>query len=847
MILSNELCTIVPYLPESEIPEDGLARLQALNNQIPREAGAKLIQKMLFFDHSANEITRAYARRLNQAHEIISHPTDRLHLTLQEIAIKVLQKDDPTELTEPMLWAVHRVLMHNEHFTANWTRHRLYPLWDVRSKVSANSMEKVREWLRDYNEGIVNGAAEIPEPSYSTANETHQTNPFPHFIEKARLVIQECRKSRMVTQSPAIGPSSVKIKVTNPDRTIWRRFRSTSFTRDETLIIDYLYAWGTSDTLGRSPSFLSIGSMILRATGMYENFTLDEATGHLFIQELGVLPPWFNRASVHHGFSLPTHQDDSSSGQLYLQASRSVVEFQMEDAMRGLRRDWGDLEVFCIDEAHALEIDDGVSLEEVEGSSSMFWVHVHVANPSAFLGPHSAMGRYAKHLTQSIYFPERTYSLISPEITHKHLSLAQNRPCITFSAKLTTAGELIDTQISHGIVQKVTYMTPKFIQSELDPGNKPELEEIDLTVGGEWPLKPMKPKAPPMTASQKSTLRKLSELGAARRQRNIEEGGVFYPSHHMDPDIMVYQGPTNDNTKPARRVHTWGYRYEGDPIIRFNHTYSLEANQNHATLPVQMVADLMLLAGEIGALWCSKRNIPIPYRGTTPRPDPPEDPESFKRRVLDPVIETNGNALIDDVRTYIRLLGKTSLAVQPITHKIIGLGAYTRVTSPLRRYSDLMAHWQIEAAIRHELQTGTSLIGSTDDSYLPFSRSEAERIIEHLAEREAAASKISTWSQRLWTAQFLFRAFYFKEAPLPESFRVKCIGNMFFRGEAVVLARLHEFKVVLRILEDPITKREGGMRIGDWWEIKITHINCYTAGITAEAIRLVKRTDVPQP
>lgn len=843
----------MPYLPDFEIAEDELNTLQALDSQVPRATGGNIIRKMIFFNQATHNITRDYSGRLNRAHEIMSHPTERSHLTLREIATKVLQKDDPKELTECMLCAVHRAIWQSEHFLMNSAmfrmnnaKHRLHTIWDVRSKDDANSLGKVREWMREYNEALVNnnGKREL-DPTDTAAGTRRQTNPFPNFFEMARSIIQESRRTRLVTHSGSIGPSLVKIKPTEPRGAVWKERLSNKFTKDELMIIRFLIDWGTRDTLGKTPSFFSTGSMILRYMGMYENLPLDQSTSHVLLQELGIIPPWFNRASVQPAFPLPSHHVDPLTDRLYLQASKSTSGFLMEDSMEGFRKDWGNLEVFCIDDAYAHEIDDGISLEEIDGSSSTFWVHIHIANPSAFLGPNSAMGQYAEHLAQSVYFPEKVYSLLPRRITQKHFSLANNRPCMTISAKMTTVGEIVDTQISHGILRNVTYVTPEVLQSELEPDRIPDIRDVEVTVGGEMPSKPIKPKSPPLTTSQKSTLRKLSELGLERRRRIHQESGLLMKALSLEAKITVYFGSMDD--KPSLYHLFWGksYRYEGDPIIRYKNQVLLNSMENTEFLSNQLVSDMMLIAGEVGALWCSKRNIPIPYRGTIERQDPVESPESFKKRVIDPAVKKDGYASVRDVRRHGKLLGRNVRSVWPIKHRFLGLEVYSQLTSPLRRYADLMSHWQIEAAIRHESRTGISLIGSTDGSYLPFSRPEVQRFIDHISTREVVANQMNHMTMRLWTSQVLFRAFHFKEAPLPDTFQVECeyvTGYEDRKGIGII----KEFDIHCGFLENSVTRCAGGIGQGDCWEVKITKIDCYRGDVLTEVVKLIKKAAIYQ-
>lgn len=828
MIHPEELEDIIPFLPQQEVLDAEMFRFHAMGINVPREAGAKILQKMLDFHNSTGLTIKKNASRLYNIHKIIAHPTTRSHACLPEIAMKVLKIESREALTKERLWAVHAALVRSPYCRLERFHDGQRNMFGIMSRADAISHETVRDWVREYQELVVNlspGLQEIPPTP-------HLGNPIPGFIEKCRAVIRESRKTRDATRSGSTGPSRVKIEPTGPDRSVWKSSPLlTHFDKDESKVLQFLHAWSTTRILEK---FSSTGSAILRAIGKYEVFELGQSTGFLLLKELGIIPPWLGRQHHLLELPLPYHDVDHLADELHLQAEKSVVGFQMEDSMKDLRRDWGDLEVFCIDDTDAREIDDGLSLEKIDECT--FWVHIHVANPSAFLAPSSAIARNAAHRTASVYLADGVYPILPEGITQPYFSLGNNRPCITFSGQITLAGDVVDTQISHGILRNVSYFTPEDLQRELRLEQESEVQPIDLTVGGRTPVMPAIRKTSPMSSSQRETLRRLCELSQARAQKKAQEGAVSFPDQ-LKCEPKVYLGPEK-NVQTRYHLHErTAHRYDGDPIISLQN--SLRSSHQYQSTD-RMVGRLMILAGEIGAMWCSKRNIPIPYRGNSPPPTYFGSPGQFKQKYLDPLIARQAELPLDLVRRYAILLGQVVCSVVPLRHSLLSTEAYSKVTSPLRRFPDLMTHWQIEAAIRHESRTGKSLIANTDESYLEFSRAEAEQLVPRLSAREKAIWKTQKLSKQHWTQQWLFRAFYYKEASLPELFDL-VITEEFSNG--IHLGLVKELLFEFRLMENAATKREGGIRVGDVWEVKIEKIDCYYSHTQAEAIRLMERLD----
>jgi hypothetical protein len=111
-----------------------------------------------------------------------------------------------------------------------------------------------------------------------------------------------------------------------------------------------------------------------------------------------------------------------------------------------------------------------------------------------------------------------------------------------------------------------------------------------------------------------------------------------------------------------------------------------------------LVEELMIIAGRVAGLFAREHNLPVPYRGlTTLMPASLVDecraaqtsgirelPASLSRQVLG----TSAGWILQQ-------------SPSPQTHDLLGIsadsGGYVQVTSPMRRYLDILTHWQFEA------------------------------------------------------------------------------------------------------------------------------------------------------
>jgi|APSaa5957512622_1039677.scaffolds.fasta_scaffold09116_3 exoribonuclease-2 len=100
-----------------------------------------------------------------------------------------------------------------------------------------------------------------------------------------------------------------------------------------------------------------------------------------------------------------------------------------------------------------------------------------------------------------------------------------------------------------------------------------------------------------------------------------------------------------------------------------------------------LVTEFMLMAGEAAARFAQQHEIPFPY-STQPPPGPDEQGNPY------PQPET-----LAEMYAFRRRFRRSQLKSQPAPHAGLGMSQYSQVTSPLRRYLDLVAHQQLRAWI----------------------------------------------------------------------------------------------------------------------------------------------------
>lgn len=167
-----------------------------------------------------------------------------------------------------------------------------------------------------------------------------------------------------------------------------------------------------------------------------------------------------------------------------------------------------------------------------------------------------------------------------------------------------------------------------------------------------------------------------------------------------------------------------------------------------------IVREMMLLAGEAAARWTHERRIPFVYSSQ----EAPQLPSGLSSHDDD-----EGKSLA--VHFARRKGMRASITgTECLAHRGLGLSFYSQVTSPLRRYQDLLAHHQLRAAL-------VSMAGSNREKPDPAMLLGSDEISRRsiLASQGASCTRQAERDSRLhWIAVFI-------------------AGNPDWEGDAVVL------------------------------------------------------------
>ncbi|KAI0401857.1 hypothetical protein F4802DRAFT_578660 [Xylaria palmicola] len=810
-----ELAPVIAALPPVETPIELLNVLQELGEGPSRSAGAKLLRKMLHFTQTSEAVYQANAGTLDASSSFIGLALTHRYLTLHEIADLLLPDNSKHggKFSPPSLYAVHCALLQDEIFfrPLRYTGHKRSYLFEISPLSEVKIIRKIEKMVREYLD---------KQGDYKNTQST-AGSPIESFVANARQIIDESRKIREWSPNGIIGPSSKPVRV-KPD-----------WSDTDLEILQFIELWASYQKFPRHSTLQTLGSALLRAVGRYEDAKgYVDATGWTFLQEIGWIPPW--EISARYGIRFP--EVEIKRGGSYTRPFMGLLDRHLKgDTLSHIRKPLGNVTAYCIDDITAREIDDAVSLEGTSNPEE-YWVHVHVADPASSFGADTPLAKHAQLISEAIYLPGHLEPMLPEGLIQDRYSLAPGRPCLTFSALVNTDGVVLDEKISANILKSVVYMTYEDAASAIG-----ESRESPYAEGAQWSIGPT-PKVKTVNRKmtrpedlkeeQRNDLSILSKLGKAVQAGRLEKGATAF----FQPRPMA----TVSFDRVKQKESNGFIVTSGDPAIHIHYGQAPKTD---------LVENAMKLGNEVAARWCYERGIPIPYRTQPHGLRNAALVQQYSRDVLNPLLNS-GVRPDEKMMGYMRsLIGLDEVSTTPGPHFVLGSDMYTKATSPLRRFGDLIVHWQIEAALLEENRLQRELARRKDGkatgedlSFLPFSRARLDRLLPmmRLCEKQARAlTNIDGTDQ--WILQAMIRAWRFKEAPLPETFKM----TVSLVGQLRVFGRLDWFErpAILKYDELNDVVLGGDIRVGDVIEVRILDINAHSKKIFVEAVHMLEKSE----
>lgn len=365
--------------------------------------------------------------------------------------------------------------------------------------------------------------------------------------------------------------------------------------------------------------------------------------------------------SIVKGYDMPVEFPEKVLNQAE-RVGKDVSEADMAGRMD--LRDW---QMVTIDGEDAKDLDDAVSLTEVENGWKL---GVHIADVTNYVQEKSALDREALKRGTSVYLADRVIPMLPHKLSNGICSLnaGENRLALSCIMTVDKKGEIVDHVIAETVIRVDQRMSYTSVAKILEAQDEKERQKYEKLV--------------PM-------FEQMAEVSGLLRERRKKRGAIDFdfPETKM---ILDEQGRPVE-LKPYER--------------------------NVAT---KMIEDFMLAANETVAEEYFWREIPFLYRThEAPEEDKVKKLSTFInnfgyhihmgneirpkeiQKLLEKVEGTPQEALIS--RLALRSMKQARYTPENAGHFGLAAQYYTHFTSPIRRYPDLQIHRIIKENLRGRL------------------------------------------------------------------------------------------------------------------------------------------------
>ncbi|KAI7886793.1 RNB-domain-containing protein [Lichtheimia hyalospora FSU 10163] len=535
-----------------------------------------------------------------------------------------------------------------------------------------------------------------------------------------------------------------------------KQFHQVQLTKQDARFINFVADWAKSpDSALKSPHDV-YAPTILKALGCYKEDTFaDKSLAMRFLKQVGMLKPWdnlflFQNTSTVDEFLWSDRARESQQkldgyARSFLEGQADRAGFYARDPCDSLRHDFGTLPVYTVDDPSAIEIDDGVSIERIPGSENACWLHIHIADPTAFIPPDHPMQQIMQQRVQTLYMPETHISMLPRSLGELKFSLGEtahtlrdgSQYAFSFSAKLDTRnGSILDWHVRPSVVRKVHKIYYDDLDTLLEP-YVPTISDphVHLDTSFVHPhdnnnaVQQTKTTTVPQEAEK--DLIDIYKLIRTHQLARIRNGslGFIRPA----PLVMLDGSP----------IDLPMLNFKGKPHYATQVPTLRVALDRSAVSPArQMVAETMILGGRVVSQCAREHGLQIPHRTQTWRP---EDDAELRQEMLDARDPETGMLPMHRMLNYMNLLPPAMATTTPgLPHVLMGItDGYVKATSPLRRYMDMIVHWQLKA---HVLGTKAPFDGDTLTTLVP--------------QLEAREKRLMAWQQgsiKCWVQQLIAR------------------------------------------------------------------------------------------
>ena len=339
-----------------------------------------------------------------------------------------------------------------------------------------------------------------------------------------------------------------------------------------------------------------------------------------------------------------------------------AISSDIPDKEIAARRDMRSVTTFTIDPETAKDFDDALSIRKLD--SGNWEIGVHIADVSYYVKLGTALDKDAYKRSTSVYLVDRVLPMLPERLSNELCSLRPNEDKLTYSAvfELDDKGKVKNRWFGRTVIHSDRRFTYEQAQENINKGEGDFYEELRLLNQLAKVMRKDRFKKGSIDFSMDEVQFRLDDEG-----RPID----VYIKERIDTHMLIEEFMLLANKEVSHFM-----AHKEQPAIPFIYRIHDKPDQSK-------VSDFAAFASELGI----KMNV------STPR----QIAMSFNN--LSKMSQKNElYKLLEPLA--IRTMSKAEYSAENIGHYGLGFEYYSHFTSPIRRYSDVIAHRILEANLK---------------------------------------------------------------------------------------------------------------------------------------------------
>lgn len=330
-----------------------------------------------------------------------------------------------------------------------------------------------------------------------------------------------------------------------------------------------------------------------------------------------------------------------------------LISEVITDSEISKRLDMRDVLTFTIDGETAKDLDDALSVQWVDGN---IVVGVHIADVSHYVKPNTAIDDEAYNRGTSVYLVDRVVPMLPEKLSNNLCSLNPNTDKLVYSFIFTldNSGKVINQKFAKGIINSNYRLTYTEVQKVIE-GGESRNEEL------------------------KNAILDLHRFAKKIRKKRTKKNALQFRGTEVKFDL-------DENSKPVG-------------------VYFTEQKDSN-----WLIEEFMVLTNRQVCEFITKKGVVTLHR-THDTPDPTKleslktfvesigykldisDQDTIKDNLNKLLLEVKGTAEENIINNLVvRCMSKANYQTKNIGHYGLGVQFYMHVTSPIRRYPDIIIH-----------------------------------------------------------------------------------------------------------------------------------------------------------